>query len=435
MNPVHWYIGWKRNRELRQRSRAYEQPVERAIQLNWQLRSLNACWKRICNNVPHYSYLLRSNRVPRTLRSIEEFVSSVPVTTRSTVQSHLAEMSDRTRKPDFWRMTGGTTSEPIQIPAWNSEYNYTSPDIWVARSWYGVTPWSRLFLVWGHSHLLGTGVKGWLNGLIRSMKDQFLEYYRFNAYDISEKAMRRAGSELLRFKPHYVIGYSVALDSFARTNQHLREEFGKLNLKVSIGAAEGFPSHDSKDIIEETLSCPVSMEYGSVETALIAHLHPEGYYIVPWRTYFVEAGEKGHSEGRAVRITSLYPRCFPLIRYEIGDEIELFNEENYHHGITMFKRVIGRCNDYVKMPDGTMIHSETVTHSVRWCKSIRGYQLVSEGGELYLNLVSEYMTKDEEKEVRRKLLRIHPGFKRLKMNHVAELEKTIAGKTHMIINR
>ena len=71
------------------------------------------------------------------------------------------------------------------------------------------------------------------------------------------------------------------------------------------------------------------------------------------------------------------------MRYEIGDEVELGKGATDHEfGVDMFQRVIGRCNDFVSLPDGSVIHSEAFTHAVRSCSSISGYQVVESGGDL-----------------------------------------------------
>ena len=91
------------------------------------------------------------------------------------------------------RTTGGSTSEPIQLAAWKSELDYANADVWLARSWFGIDPGDKLFLIWGHSHQLGRGIPGKVNAIRREMKDVVLGYHRASAYDLSEKAMRRAG--------------------------------------------------------------------------------------------------------------------------------------------------------------------------------------------------------------------------------------------------
>jgi phenylacetate-coenzyme A ligase PaaK-like adenylate-forming protein len=178
------------------------------------------------------------------------------------------------------------------------------------------------------------------------------------------------------------------------------------------------------------------MEYGSVETGLIAHTHPEGGYRVFWRTYFVEAEKADYNPmGFTVRITSLYPRCFPLVRYEIGDEITLRNQSNPHVlGIATFEKVLGRCNDYVQLQDGSMIHSETFTHAIRWCSDICAYQVLQNGKNVQIHYMADRdLSSDNISQIRGNLLSVHPDLGQILLKRVDKLEQTIAGKTRMVV--
>lgn len=399
-----------------------------------QLDLLNAEWARVVREVPRFRRL-RSEGLPGRFDSLEEFVECVPTMSRGSIQQDKGALTSESRKPEWMRITGGSTAQPVQMPAWKRELEATNPDMWAARSWYGISPTSRLFLLWGHSHLLGTGVAGWLRGRRREIADRLLGYLRFSAYDLRPEHMDAAARELLRFRPEYLLGYSVALDVLARTVAPAhREALRGIGVKVVVGAAESFPAPDSVSRLSDLFDCPVAMEYGSVETNLVAHTHPDGGYRVFWRSYLVEAD--GPDTRPPLRVTSLYPRAVPLVRYEIGDEIELWDPADARIGVTSFRRVLGRCNDYVLLPGGRPVHSEAITHAVRPCEAVRSYQVVQEGDRCELRYTADRpLTSDEEATVRRRLGRIEPGLERIPLTHVRELERTIAGKTPMILRR
>src|SRR5262249_7387116 len=156
-----------------------------------------------------------------------------------------------------------------------------------------------------------------------------------------------------------------------------------LGIKVVIGTSEGFPYPDSAARLSDTFGCPVVMEYGAVEALGIAYMHPTGGYRVFWHNYLAEAERRGASF--VLRLTSLYPRSLPLVRYEIGDEVELAAGSPDHVvGLTRFERVLGRCNDYVSLRDGTLVHSEAFSHAVRPCAAIGSYQVVQRGDDVRL---------------------------------------------------
>lgn len=423
-------------RDIGELQKVYAQAGDNNTRLDWQLIQFNQEWARIRHTVPFYIDMSAERFLPDRFTCWDQVVDLLPVIDRGVVQAHRDRLTSQVKPPQWSRITGGSTSQPIQLPAWNSEKATNVKDLWLARSWFNVRPSDRLFMIWGHSHLLGSGFKGKVNQFKRQLSDYLLGYYRFSAYDLNENKMKEAGETLLRFRPHYVIGYSVALDAFARANRHREDDFRQLGLKLVIGAAEGFPSNDSVKLIEQVLGAPVAMEYGSVETNLIAHSTPEKVYQVFWRTFFVEAVETGVSGGRVVRVTSLYPRAFPLVRYEIGDEIETLPEDNEGLGVSRFMRVNGRCNDFITLEDGSRIHSEAVTHSVRSCQKITGYQFIQERKFIWLHLTtSSPLTPVDTEAIRHRFRVIHPLLERIEILTVDRLEQTVAGKTRMIISK
>lgn len=421
--------------EVKRRKDFYSHPKTHSERLAEQMRRFNLCWSTIRFNIPYYKQLAIQRDLPARFRSWEEIIDFFPIMDRKTIQEQGKSLSDQTKAPQWYRITGGSTAQPVQLPAWKSENDHTSPDMWLARSWYGIKPTDKLFMIWGHSHLLGSGLHGLVNQYLREFKDRLLGYNRFSAYNMNVQSMQAAAEALVLFRPKYMIGYSVALDAFARTNMDKLEILHDLGLKAVIGAAEGFPSEDSVEQIVKVTGAPVAMEYGSVETNLIAHTHPDGDYHVFWQTYFVEALDDGRSGGKKILVTSLYPRCFPLIRYEIGDEIVPHPSEP-GLGIERFERVIGRCNDYIVLRDGARVHSELITHAIRLCPEITGYQVIQKGYDICLTFTSlTELTSETVKGIKRRLAKIHPEFEDISVERALRLHQTIAGKTPIVLRK
>lgn len=399
----------------------------------WQLHQFNEQWQSIRRTVPYFEHLEKERHLPERFSSWQELKELMPILDRKTVQNRREALTSQVRGPDSWRTTGGSTAEPLQIPAWDSEREFNAKDLWYGRSWFGVVPSDKLFLIWGHSHLLGAGVRGWINGSKRRLGDALFGYYRYSAYDLSQGGLRKAAESLVRFQPAYVLGYAAALDRFARVNEDQKEAFHRLRLKVAIATAECFPRPDSAALVADVLGCPVVMEYGAVETGPIAHQHPDGQYRVFWRHYFLEGRVSEHFPGAyEVLVTSLYPRCLPLIRYELGDLIYAGAKDG--NFVREFLAVTGRCNDLVALPDGSVVHSEAFSHVVKDLSSILDFQVIqSAGGEIALNYVGQRsLAVQELEEIRRRLYKINPELARIRILKVESLGQTIAGKTRRI---
>ncbi|MCX5689802.1 MAG: hypothetical protein NTV94_08485, partial [Planctomycetota bacterium] len=307
------------------REQEYAPALSDEQRMAWQLEQINRNWAVQQTTIPAYIEAVRSGRLPRSFASLSEFTQRVQPTTKKMVQTQMAELSDPTKPQDFAFTTGGSTGQPTSFPFWNSEAAHSIPDRWMCRRWYGVQPSDRLFMIWGHSHLLGTGLKGKFKAKQRIWKDSMLGYYRFSAYQLDPAKLRPACDEMLRFRPQYLLCYSSALDYFCRVNVDRADELKKLNLKMAFGTGESFPYPDTAEWVNKTLSCPCAMEYGSIETGIMGFSRPVqrgmGHFDLFWRSYLFEANEVGPTGGRVVRITSLFPKKFPLMRYEIGDEV------------------------------------------------------------------------------------------------------------------
>jgi phenylacetate-coenzyme A ligase PaaK-like adenylate-forming protein len=123
------------------------------------------------------------------------------------------------------------------------------------------------------------------------------------------------------------------------------------------------------------------------------------------------------------------------VRYEIGDEVELEEAAAATQiGVVSFRRVRGRCNDFVDLADGAVIHSEVFSHAIRPCEEIRGFQVVQSAGEIRIRYVSDTeLAPAREGEIRNRLQRVHPDLAVTRFERVARLAHTVAGKTKMVV--
>jgi phenylacetate-CoA ligase len=420
-------------REIEWRLEEYAKPYSDEEVLDIQLALFNGCWRKMAREIPYYRDLQRARGIPETIASWVEFLELFPVMRREDIRKNGKAMSNTKKRPDFHRQTGGTTSSPIRLPAWYSELAFTRPDRWYARTWYGIQPDDRGFVIWGNPHV-GEGIKGLVDRLVIKLCEKAAGDRRMSAYDVSEDRMRESARLLIEHRPDYILAYSMTLDALARANAHRGKELRALGMKAVIGAAEGFPGRDSIRLVKELFGCPVAMEYGSVEAGLMAHTHPDGGYRVFWRNYFIEACEEGLGGASVVRVTSLYERCFPLLRYEIGDEIEL-HEGGIPYGLRGFKEVRGRMSSYIVLRDGTKIHMGALKHCVGYFEGVPTYQIVRSKDGLTLNLLYEgELPQTVVGRIRGRLCKVHPLLDDVRIAAVDSLVQTPEGKIPVVID-
>lgn len=400
----------------------------------YQLKMFNKQWKQIYKNVPYYKKLVKEKKIAKNIKTWEDFLM-LPIGDRSYIRENVEQFSNMSKKPDQWISTGGSTGTPLNFPKWNSEQKYKEVDTWHARTFYDIKRSDKMLRVWGHAHTLGKGLSKYKNIIKLKIGHLLIGYKRLSVYDLSEEKMKIAGEKILKFKPDYIITYSKVLTQLAKYNEDKKNDFHKLNLKAVIGAAEGFDHVTDQDIISDIFGCRVGQEYSSMETLLLAHTHPNGGYKVFWGNNLIECvDDKGNpaNTGR-VLVTTLYPRAFPLVRYELGDII--VNTKNDGHSVYEFERVRGRDNDFLELDNNTKIHPQAISNAVSYFDKVSAYQIrYTDDYKYTLYLKSNYkITSEEKAEIRNRLIKIDRRLSVIEIKQVDFLKQTIAGKTKWLI--
>jgi len=400
----------------------------------YHLNEFGKIWAELQQNIPYYKKLVEQELVPSTITSWDEF-QKIPIKDRSYVKENIKYFSDSSRKPDKFVTTGGSTGTPLKYPSWKEEaHNYES-NIWFARDFYKIRRSDRMFRLWGHSHTLGSGLTKYKKQFAFFVGHPLIGYKRFSAYDLSNEKLKEAGQSIIKFKPSYIIGYSKALYMLAKANEDKKNKFHKLHLKAVIGGAEGFDKKEDEDFVSEVFGTKVGLEYASMETKLLAHTHPDGGYRVLWRNNIVECvDEHGNpAQSGRVLVTSLYPRAFPLVRYELGDLI--VNTNKVEHSVISFENVRGRDNDFLMLDKNTPIHSEAITHAIKFSDKIESYQIRYTTDFRYTIYIksSDIITNKEKEDIASRLKQIDERLYKIPIVQTEVLKQTVAGKTKWLI--
>src|SRR5699024_7353926 len=129
----------------------------------------------------------------------------------------------------------------------------------------------------------------------------------------------------------------------------------------------------------------------------------------------------------------LYPRAFPLVRYELGDIICGANNDG--NSVHVFTKVEGRDNDFL-MIGSTPIHSEGITHAIKSTPSVEAYQIRYDKNNNY-TIYLKSTVKIHEKEInaiKKNLAKIDEKLVDIPIVETDKLKQTIAGKTRWLIS-
>ncbi len=330
-----------------------------------RLRKLNERWLKAQNNSKYYQRIKKKHNLPETFSSIEEYISLMPITTKNAVSRHPKHFLLNGHARGKWMSTGGSTGIPTRV-YWKLKGHLESlRDQYWARMWWGVDPFDKQAMIWGHSHTFGHGMIGTYHRLMVPITDKARRRMRLSAYQIDESSLRRYYDKIDAFQPASLYAYSSAAFLLAMANSD-RPPLGK-TLKAAFLAAEPIlPQH--RKIIDQILRCPAVGEYGSIECGMIAYEHPSGGYHIFENSVLVDTS-KNPSGGYDLIVTQLRDSHFPLFRYQIGDmtakEIERGN-----NGREILGEIKGRTHDFLRTPSGRFCHGEMITHCIEQLSDI-----------------------------------------------------------------
>ena len=389
-----------------------------------ELDRLNDCWSS-SQAIDFYKELNLAKNLPSRFQSLEEFSLLFPVTEKLQFQSGFQCSHNHYHGV---KATSGSTGTPCKFPYWRSENRVAKKDLLLGRSWSGISSNDKMLLVWGHSHLLGRGIRKLINASVRSIKDFFLGYKRISAYDLSDQNLDKIIAELKSGNFKTVIGYFSALDAVAR---RVNKQGANISVKNVIGTAESPPFNDSLDVIKMAFNSCVIKEYGTVETGPIAYTSAENdYYQAFWWNNYLEVDASG-----CLLVTCLYPRATPLFRYKVGDIVEgaIFDSSR----ITGFKNIIGRSNLSIILPSGRRLHSESISHVFKSSVNVDRFQLWIFSDRIEVKYVAQ-MDLGEQQHTLTRMARIvdsefaeNMHFKRVTLT---DLKQTQSGKFPLIID-
>ena len=203
--------------------------------------------------------------------------------------------------------TSGSTGEAFifyRDKGWDASHRAA---IWRGLNQYNVQPWDRNLYLWG-----------FVFDAKNKLKIRFFDFLqnRFRLFQIDRDEIKANLNKIKGVK--YVSGYSSVIDTLVKIAEDSNISFP--NIKLLKGTSEKIYSSYQKRA-KRVLGIPIVSEYGAAETGIIAFTCPEGENHTIRENVIVEC-----IDGRAV-ITNLDSFSLPIVRLDLGDYIELVNQD------------------------------------------------------------------------------------------------------------
>ncbi|AUP79373.1 phenylacetate--CoA ligase family protein [Flavivirga eckloniae] len=278
--------------------------------------------------------------------------SSVPIMTKKDLQQPLETLlSDGFSTNDIYiDKTSGASGHPFIFSKDKFTHALTWSVIMDRFSWFNLN-----FNTTKQARFYGIPLdkKGYYT---EKLKDLISNRYRFNVFDLNDKALENWLMDFKKKPFAYMNGYTSPIVQFAKylQNKNIILKTVCPTLKACVVTSEML-FKDDKQLMEKQFGVPIINEYGASELDLIAFENTKGEWVVNSETLFVEILDEHNNvlpNGEAGRlvITSLYNSSQPFIRYDIGDVGVLSKKSTLKKPI--LEKLIGRTNDIAILPSG-----------------------------------------------------------------------------------
>lgn len=303
-----------------------------------QTERFNARWSE-CQGHPFYRRWASEHDLPLRIEHPSDLRSWPLLTKEAVVQREEEIFSDGDRSA---YSTGGSTGRPVDYPRGKADIGPIYGNMYTCRSWWGVRPFDPQMMLWGHAHLFGKGIGGHVRVAKRKLADRLLNMERLDAYDMRPAALEADALRIVSSNPTFIYGYTSAMFKVACTIRDVYPDYEPQGLRAVSVTAET-ATHADLERIAEVFKCPVTIEYGTAETGVIAGSRYESSYIqVLWDGHIAIADDEGH-----LALSTLDPRRFPLVNYAVEDVVEPL--EAFDGNCLAFRRIFGRLKDILTL--------------------------------------------------------------------------------------
>ncbi|AOY87517.1 hypothetical protein BKP64_04645 [Marinobacter salinus] len=316
----------------------------------WQAEKLHNMVRHCRQTVPFYQKLLAEHGLTEKDFTSVQDIRKLPILHKETLRQNTKRFRSTAERTYMVQHTSGSTGTPLALEVDEYTYKLAMALLVDHEEAHGVPFGARKATFAGRMIQPSSRLNPPFARFNRA-ENQML----FSSYHLNSSTFSWYAKELERFSPWELIGYPSAISDLASHYLNLGIE-PAFRPRAVITNSETLLAWQ-KERIEKAFNCPVYDYYGTAEYVLFAGQEGDGCYrlnpVIGVTELLNDAGAP-ESEGRLIA-TTLTNYAMPLLRYEIGDSGMAVNESINDSVIHKLKKINGRIDDYIEMPDGRRI--------------------------------------------------------------------------------
>ena len=317
-------------------------------------------------------------------------IKELPILNKEVLRKNIKDVYTIERKDAVIHKTGGTTGKPLEalfmkddiqrrfafVDNFRGEYGY---ELGVKTAWFS-----------GKKILSQRDVNK-----NRFWKYDFINKVRYySTFHINNNYLEHYLNDLIAFKPLFMVGFPSTMLEIVNFGKREGVVFPKGVVKAIFPTAETI-TKETRELLESFFNTRVVDQYASSEGAPFIFECPNGNYHFDTQTGVFEVLDENNNyvnEGRLV-VTPFTTRGTPLIRYDIGDRVKLFDDErecNCGNENPILEKIEGRIDDFIYSPENGKINLGNISNTLKGVKGIIRFQVVQDE----MNVIKIYVIKD-----------------------------------------
>jgi phenylacetate-CoA ligase len=330
-----------------------------------------------------------------------------------------------------WSQTSGTTGMPLSFPLSRECFQREHAFRYLHYEWGGVFRGQKMAFCAGHpvTYHDRTRPPFWVY-------DAANRWLLLSSYHLTRNNLSAYIKKLNAFKPALLAGYPSSLYLLARAN---RAAGSPVQPTAVFASSETIFDYQRLEI-EASFGCKLYGWYGTGEMCVNIVQCDHGNYHLKQEHSLIEVinNDRPALPGESGRLlcTGFGNRALMLIRYDIGDEVELSAQQNCNCGRsgTIIKQVFGRAEQYIVTPDGRLVGR--LDHLFKGDLNVIQAQLVQEVPmALVIRVVRDrdYQPADEHAILAAARERLGKSI-RIDFEYVESIPRTANGKYRFIVS-
>lgn len=405
---------------------------------DYQTRQLRLLLQHAYDQVPYYRQVLQARGL--TVEKLKKFelrnLPKLPFLKKQTMRlfGQTELLSKKKEKNGTYLSSSGSTGTPVRVFCSSQFHQRVTACIEArVRHWAGVSRYDARAMIGGRTIIPKAFPKA--------------PYYRFNAaekqvyfsaYHISKRNALNYYQGLQKYPVNYMTGYAMSNYFLARIFDELR--FSVYPMKAVLTSSEKLTSA-MRAVFQKVYGCKTYDHYSGVEACgLVSECEKGKLHISPDMGILEILNAEGEpcrpGETGWVVCTGLLNFDQPLIRYEMGDLLQLAKVQTCSCGRTMpiVEEIIGRMEDTVIGKDGReMVRFHGIFLDL---KTVTEGQVIQHDDDRFqIKVVADGKLSPEDETLIRTRMEKQLGSIKLAIETVPFIPRNANGKFQAVVSR